>query len=463
MTRCASRRVRYLILNAFAITAGACAMPPVTYVRPAPIPKVTPLPVDVVLHLPPALRSGTLQGANKTGVITSYSIPSGELVAQVATDVARDAFRSVEIVEADSLVAEDRRRLRLVPAVRAFEPEEGPERWAWSRLTSRVSVRWRLLGPWGDAILDTSITGAAEGARGPAGGKKQTAGRTSRALQDLYQRSVTGLTESATLSNAVRTWLPLVTAAMEGDSSGVDSLLASGVPADAADASGRTALMGAAERGHVGVATLLIQRGADPERESRGGRTAAAVATGAAAAVIQGTVAERRRARLDSAWRAAETEGTEEAYVGFLQRHRESEHEEEGWLRVARMRETRTPGLARTIEQAIVSAPELSTPPLNLGMASNIIIQRDEFGMRAYARVPSSSAAVPVDGATFVIKQVRLGVNPQGIVAHCRTARFPVTTLSDPIGTTVLIVPREALPCQLELRGVLVTRVALTR
>lgn len=52
-------------------------------------------------------------------------------------------------------------------------------------------------------------------------------------------------------------------AALAGDEGRVRALLDAGVPVDAAARHGRTALLQAAQRGHLGVARLLIERGAD--------------------------------------------------------------------------------------------------------------------------------------------------------------------------------------------------------
>lgn len=74
---------------------------------------------------------------------------------------------------------------------------------------------------------------------------------------------------------------PLEAAAgsLEGDEPGiVQTLLLAGARADAQDAGGRTALMAAAERGHVRSLVALVRAGADPRRADAAGRTAVAFA-----------------------------------------------------------------------------------------------------------------------------------------------------------------------------------------
>ena len=66
----------------------------------------------------------------------------------------------------------------------------------------------------------------------------------------------------------------LLDAAMAGEASAVRTALASGVPADAVDENGRTALMLAAFDGHVPVLELLLQAGARMDLQDAAGRTA---------------------------------------------------------------------------------------------------------------------------------------------------------------------------------------------
>ena len=67
----------------------------------------------------------------------------------------------------------------------------------------------------------------------------------------------------------------LLTAAAAGQTEAARQALASGAPPNAADATGRTALMLAAERGNADLVRLLLAAGADPRRADRNGQTAA--------------------------------------------------------------------------------------------------------------------------------------------------------------------------------------------
>lgn len=73
----------------------------------------------------------------------------------------------------------------------------------------------------------------------------------------------------------------LPAAAMTGDAGAVRRLLDLGLPVDAVDAQGCTALLRAAGGGHAAVLELLLARGADPQQAASGGATplSAAVST----------------------------------------------------------------------------------------------------------------------------------------------------------------------------------------
>lgn len=68
-------------------------------------------------------------------------------------------------------------------------------------------------------------------------------------------------------------------AAASGRTAEVEAALNRGVPVDAPDANGDTALMLSVRGGHVATAALLRRRGADTERVNRAGDSAAALAT----------------------------------------------------------------------------------------------------------------------------------------------------------------------------------------
>ncbi len=65
----------------------------------------------------------------------------------------------------------------------------------------------------------------------------------------------------------------LVAAALAGDAAAVERLLGLGLPIDATDAQGCTALLRAAGQGHVAVVRSLLGRGADPALSARTGAT----------------------------------------------------------------------------------------------------------------------------------------------------------------------------------------------
>ena len=67
----------------------------------------------------------------------------------------------------------------------------------------------------------------------------------------------------------------LLAAAAAGQTEAARQALASGAPPDAADATGRTALMLAAGRGNADLVRLLLAAGADPRRADHNGQTAA--------------------------------------------------------------------------------------------------------------------------------------------------------------------------------------------
>ena len=70
--------------------------------------------------------------------------------------------------------------------------------------------------------------------------------------------------------------LPIVAAAERGDTAALRALLASGVEVDAVDDQGATALIPAARGGRVGVLTVLLEAGGNPNRlDGRLGRNPA--------------------------------------------------------------------------------------------------------------------------------------------------------------------------------------------
>ncbi|MFJ9907925.1 ankyrin repeat domain-containing protein [Streptomyces sp. NPDC101152] len=71
---------------------------------------------------------------------------------------------------------------------------------------------------------------------------------------------------------------PLHIAALRGDVSEVEQLIASGADPSAADSNGFTPLHLAAQEGHVGVAQVLLDSGAEVDRKNRFGNTALSVA-----------------------------------------------------------------------------------------------------------------------------------------------------------------------------------------
>ncbi len=66
----------------------------------------------------------------------------------------------------------------------------------------------------------------------------------------------------------------LIEAAEAGDEARVKRLIAQGAPVNLMDAKGRTALMAAASRSHVGVARALIDAGADVNQKDASGQSA---------------------------------------------------------------------------------------------------------------------------------------------------------------------------------------------
>lgn len=73
----------------------------------------------------------------------------------------------------------------------------------------------------------------------------------------------------------------LVAAAQAGDAEAVDRLLRLGLPVDARDAQGCTALLRACGGGHLAIAALLLDRGADPMLAASTGATALSAAVSA--------------------------------------------------------------------------------------------------------------------------------------------------------------------------------------
>src|SRR5690348_4350647 len=82
------------------------------------------------------------------------------------------------------------------------------------------------------------------------------------------------LVAATLLAGAVEPGDDLRAAARKGQTKEVASLISRGVPVDAADRDGRTALMIAAQRGHAATVKLLLDRGANPEARDREGLTA---------------------------------------------------------------------------------------------------------------------------------------------------------------------------------------------
>ena len=68
-------------------------------------------------------------------------------------------------------------------------------------------------------------------------------------------------------------------AAAAGDTAKVDALLDQGVPVDAADDAGKTALMESVQADHPATAAALRQHGASVERKDRAGESARDMAT----------------------------------------------------------------------------------------------------------------------------------------------------------------------------------------
>lgn len=61
--------------------------------------------------------------------------------------------------------------------------------------------------------------------------------------------------------------------ARQGDSAGLGTLLASGLPVNLSNEKGDTLLMLSAYHGHLGTARMLLEAGADPERRNDQGQT----------------------------------------------------------------------------------------------------------------------------------------------------------------------------------------------
>lgn len=86
----------------------------------------------------------------------------------------------------------------------------------------------------------------------------------------------------------------LPAAARQGDAVAVDKLLDLGLPIDAVDAQGATALVHAAGAGHIDIVTRLLDRGAQTERAAAGGATALSAAVSARREAIVALMLERK-------------------------------------------------------------------------------------------------------------------------------------------------------------------------
>ncbi|HYD18641.1 MAG TPA: ankyrin repeat domain-containing protein [Patescibacteria group bacterium] len=84
--------------------------------------------------------------------------------------------------------------------------------------------------------------------------------------------------EDATAQDMAREGMQLVRASKKGELEKVRGLLAAGVPVDAADENGWTALSWAVKNRHADIARALIDAGADAEHESKNGWTPMALA-----------------------------------------------------------------------------------------------------------------------------------------------------------------------------------------
>ncbi len=111
----------------------------------------------------------------------------------------------------------------------------------------------------------------------------------------------------------------LLRAAEQGDAAAARALIASGAPVDAENRYGATPLFFAAERGHLEIARMLLDAGADPDRSDRFyGMTALSRALGAGRREVALLLLERGAGEVGAALRAAARSGDRELLEAAL-------------------------------------------------------------------------------------------------------------------------------------------------
>ena len=181
------------------------------------------------------------------------------------------------------------------------------------------------------------------------------------------------------------------------------------------------------------------------------------------------------------AWKAAQAANTSAAFEAFLKSHGASQYASKAAERRDTLREEEQRRLWKKVQQAMNDAAEWKAVPVRQeDYAKNITIVSPSSVLvylgalvsspgTPHALIPSKGKVwQPIDGTTFSIKRIKdipldWIQSKANVVAYSAQGTFQIGYVFTELGTLTIAVPREILPCEIEIQGLLKERVQLKK